>query len=313
MAAALAGCFPACGGESRGVGSQRGGESQQGGESNAGGTQHGGGTQQEPEETVELGELRSKVADILCESLASCCKEVDVDFDAEVCWRVVSASVSQALRLDPANVTYDGAAAARCLEQAQKDATCDDLGKMVRLALSPDDSALPHALPASCRQAFFGKLPLGAPCESDFECAKPEDGADVVCSYAGRDSRTCQLYRSAGEGVVAGVAGDTCERSCASIEDCYLGSDPSTLPVCLYSDGLGCYENICEPLAKLGEPCKFGLPCENGSYCDISVCVPQSAEGEACSFGDECPSGHCIDGVCGERDPIVYACERLPR
>jgi hypothetical protein len=239
-----------------------------------------------------------------------------VAFDVDQCWDEVSTSVGRALRFDMQKVDYDGAAAATCLKEAQNRATCDQLAKMVRLSMSSVDRlALEKALPSSCRLAFAGKVPLGGECDSRFECQKPKDGADVVCTTTSEAHPTCQRYRAAGEGVVPGARGDACVASCRTLEDCYVDAPTGEQVACLYSDGLACQNYVCEPLPKLGEACQYvGLPCENGSYCNFQGCVEQHADGEPCSSRDECLSGDCNElGVCGERDAIIYACERIPR
>jgi hypothetical protein len=240
-----------------------------------------------------------------------------VAFDVDDCWDEVSTSVSRALRFDTDKVEYDGVAAATCLKEAESRATCNELGKMVQLMLSSwyDDFAVEKALPGSCRSAFSGKVPLGGECDSRFECQKPKDGSDVVCTSTSEGNPTCQRYRPAGEGVAAGASGDACVASCTTLEDCHVDAKAGEQVACLSSDGLGCYNYVCEPLPKLGEACQLvGLPCENGGYCDFGTCEKQLADGEPCSGRDECLSGDCNElSVCGARDPIIYACERIPR
>jgi hypothetical protein len=293
----VAACFPGCGGKD---------DRSQSAEDSAGGASSG--------ETLARGELSTQVAEILCKSFAPCCAGTNVVFDPEACEGFVSTWVGAALDLDSAKVSYDGQAAADCLEESRRLTSCDDLAEMVRLERSADRFAVPDALPASCRRALSGKVPLGEPCESSLECMKPEEGVDVTCSFADGKGHVCTPYRRPGEGVVVGALGDACDETCPSLDYCFDNGESGESVACLYADGLGCVDGTCQPLPKAGEECLFGFPCANGSYCadQQNQCISKLEDGEKCSSLEECLSGGCANHVCGERDLIAYACEKLP-
>lgn len=147
---------------------------------------------------IELRELGIKVADALCDSLEPCCGAADTEFDSDECWYKVSSHVSAALRFDTDKVEYDDVAAAVCLKELEGRASCDQLSKMLPLAVSwvEGDFALEKSLPGSCRSVFSGKVSLGEECKSRFECQNPKDNADVDCIFDGDERRTCQRYQS---------------------------------------------------------------------------------------------------------------------
>lgn len=266
-------------------------------------------------EPIELHEMGSKVADVLCQGLEPCCRVAGVSFDVEDCWREVTASVNDQLRFDPKRVGYDAEAAGECLEQARASASCDEIAKVVRLVPS-GQLAVARALPASCQEVFVGKVPLGGRCDVGLECEPLADGSEVVCAFDSAGSAACQREQALVEDVVAGALGDACQGSCSTLEACpnYASSDERRVTVCLEDDGLGCYNGKCESLPRLGEACEYvGLACTGGSYCEVGMCAAQREDGESCFGGKECLTGQCNeDGVCGARDPIAYACERIP-
>jgi hypothetical protein len=57
-------------------------------------------------------------------------------------------------------------------------------------------------------------------------------------------------------------------------------------------------QQVCVPLAKLGQPCTGA--CEDGAVCDFVtlVCSPAKKLGEPCSLSSDCDSQLCSNGVC---------------
>lgn len=177
--APLAWCFPACGGESSSP----------------------------AEASVELHDLGSEIADVLCQGLAPCCHDEGVEFDTEACWLEVSTSINYAVDFSSPHFVYDGEAAAACLEEARARATCDELARF----LPPDYFAIAKRLPKSCRRALVGKLRLGEPCSDLRECAPAPDGSDVVCASNESSPSVCTRLQASSEGTVPRPVGDAGE------------------------------------------------------------------------------------------------------
>ena len=151
-----------------------------------------------------------------------------------------------------------------------------------------------------CERMFFGTLPEGAPCTSDYDCASVE-GANVDC-YAPSDtesdpnSTVCVV-------TPRGKLKEPCDGDCSLHEGIFGGSigcvsfpGPADGVTCWNIDGLYCDEETFTCAARLseGQPCMIddmtGIPCLEGLYCDRAlstpVCVPTNEEND--DFDDVC-------------------------
>lgn len=89
-----------------------------------------------------------------------------------------------------------------------------------------------------------------------------------------------------------------------------------------YCSGNSVSCGVCEPTAKLGEPCEAGtgagLECESGLLCHVTdhVCVgPTDTTGNGLGLGEACDSGGsaCHPNACRPDDAGVYTCQPYPK
>ena len=198
---------------------------------------------------------------------------------------------------------------------------------------------------------------LARPCERDLWCSRPEDGGPPTCERPPVEGERC-YDGGCGFGLLCDSAMDVCYpaterdgRPCdpaAPTSSCPSGYECASEGMCQPTDqpsGPGeactsfecvrnfiCIDDVCTPLAQLGEPCDPALRCYQGAciegycrplpdgepcarsmdcdgYCraEDRVCARPVADGEPCASEAECgvyPS-LCLDGLCTE----IIACE----
>jgi hypothetical protein len=248
---------------------------------------------------VQQSQLPTKVADLLCDSLAGCCQSQGFAFDSDACKTGYVAELEDSLsEYDPQKVTYDAQAAGDCLAAAQASTQCGEI---------EDD------VPA-CERVFRGLVAVGQPCSESRECQQP-DGKRVSCaSEDGLDAAVCTLVTD----TVArhGKLGEACFTTCFDDDDCGFavaptpvgeaapapGSEPA---VCYRNEGLFCDAGVCAELAPVDSPCLDYSACAGDAFCDFNtqLCTAPRANGEPCESGNECQSKHCVDSLGSAADP----------
>lgn len=106
--------------------------------------------------------------------------------------------------------------------------------------------------------------------------------------------------------------GATCDTTCNAAE-CSVVAEADHYSVCSrHQDGLWCgWNQTCEPVARVGEPCSRPWSCEDGAVCDSQSCrrlvdtLGACSESWQCAWRDICKDGTCqprtvVDsGACG--------------
>jgi hypothetical protein len=247
---------------------------------------------------VSESELPSKVASLLCRSMADCCQSEGFAFDSDACRAGYLMEVKESLNdYDPQKVTYDEQAAGECLAAAEVSIRCGEV---------EDD------IPA-CERIFHGNVALGEPCGESRECQQP-DGKRVTCTS--EDGFSAQVCTVLGDTVTPHAKlGEACFTTCFEDEDCGgaapvpAGGEeplPTTEPAACYRDeGLFCDVGTCAKLVALGGPCTDYSSCAGDAFCDFNsqVCTAPRANGEPCEGSNECQSGRCVDSLAGLADP----------
>lgn len=246
-------------------------------------------------QAIPKAELPSRVAKVVCESLASCCKNSGHGFDVAACKAAYQEQVEEGVfELQSPNIEYDAEAAGECLD-AVAVGSCGDLDE--------DDAP-------ACRRVFRGKLALGAPCVDSDEC-REEPGQSVSCtSDDGVSPEVCTLLGPSAS-QRRGRPGEACSGTCYGGSDC-SGDAPSPTPapgpgvpapptdptLCYRDDGLWCnYQSgICESLLPLGAACTDYGSCAGSNFCDVytQACRAPAADGSPCDGDDGCQSGNCV-------------------
>src|SRR5688572_2171017 len=114
-------------------------------------------------EPVPLGELPTRLAESLCNSVANCCSQYRQPHDVGNCVATARSEFARDLPTEPrATVQYDPQAAGDCIAwYSEWFGSC---------------GLPPPPRPPACDRIFRGTLPEGAACEFDGECAVPEGG-----------------------------------------------------------------------------------------------------------------------------------------
>lgn len=234
----------------------------------AGGTDATAGTDAAVTE-IPIDQIGSKFLDALCASASKCGGVTYADI--KNCY----AEMGKAMPADElvslaksGAIQYDSKKAVECLAALTSDCSVTQLG----------------AIPASCSQAFAGKLAVGAECTNSLAC---------VTGYC---------YRG---GVPSG-----CPGKCAAALD--VGSECQSSDAC--SGDLICVDDKCAPFKEIpvGGDCGSGLPCVAGSYCvydeaaEKSQCVAKAAVGQPCQPGQpSCQGSFCkVTGTNSQGMPI---------
>jgi hypothetical protein len=210
--------------------------------------------------------------------------------------------------LSDTTLLYDSAQAGRCVQ-----------------AVTSAAQACGSVDITTCYDAFVGNIPLGAACNSSFECAPGQFGF-AVCGSDG----TCG---QPGRGALGQPCSYTCIEDGGAAPRChslFYGPAAGTAAACHSMDGLVCAANstggaTCEPLSAdckqnptlscpAGELCNQMLgqcfvpvpvggscattPCGSDGYCAAGVCYPVKPLAATCMDDIECQSGKCTRGLC---------------
>ncbi len=244
-------------------------------------------------EPIPQTDLPKRVANLLCDSLAACCKSNGHAIDTAGCKTAYTAELERDLADDDERrVRYDAQAAGDCLAAVSSKIQC---GRV-------DDDDAP-----ACERIFVGSVALGQPCNDSRECA-PLAGRSVYCqSDDGLSPSVCTA--SSTSSAPRGKAGDACGITCSEGDNCSVGDDapvplpgpggvpaPQPNPVgCYRDDGLFCKVGRCAPLLAPGEACDSYDACGGTAFCDFSTgqCTAPRPNGSPCESSNECQSDKC--------------------
>lgn len=266
-----------------------------------------GGCKSDEADAISRADLPARYAELLCGSLAPCCRQVGFAFNAANCKAEVAADLERNWsEYDSTEVSYDAQAAGDCL--AAFTLECG------RSTVDEDD------VPA-CSRVFQGKLVLGQACESDTECKGSSNGS-VACEEDGTFNQVCTASSSRTD-LTHAKAGEACALTCeapGSCSDFVSPGDPvpgAPTAACYRSDKLYCgFGSTCKPLVGIGQACENYGACAGNAFCDNpgvlgaqGVCTAPRPDGDPCQGYDECQSGYCKEtGVCGKRTVDADTC-----
>ncbi len=224
-------------------------------------------------------ELPGRLAVVVCNSAAACCRNAKLPFDNASCKRAFADQIQRDLDESSDRVSYDANAAGECLDAMAASIRCGDYR-----AVSPP----------ICERIWRGTLQLGTACRSSRECT-PSDFEYVSCDSDGEGSRVCQSRPRAARG----DAGDACAFTCPAGEECNFAVDVGggqPLTICYLDDGLFCDdEGVCAGLIEVGDACAASDACRAGAFCDFTArrCRALKADREPCTSDSQCQSGNC--------------------
>ncbi len=224
------------------------------------------------ERFLSRAELAERLADVLCNALASCCGEQGLGGIAADCRAAYQAEYERELAdVSALAVAYDPFRAGACIANAAARLQgCSYQGLRAHLT--------------ACVNAFVGTRGIGEECTEDLECAR-QQGKEVYCASRHSSPNTCQLSLGpdepcALEGCQAGLFCDlstlTCQPQRAS-GDCSLQIDACS------QDSACSPAFVCAPKLGAGEACQLSLQCESGACGADSRCVDSFADASYCS------------------------------
>jgi hypothetical protein len=284
-------------------------------------------------EPIPLEEFDAAVAGVICPAFVTCCVDVGVPLTEAQCEATLTPVASGHANADPANYSYDPAAAGACLadtQQALDTADCD--------TDELDESVW-------CQRAFTGSLQPGEACAAEVECAAQPD-EDVACeeTVIGEGDVCVVEYRA--------IEGESCYWTCtddpSGVQFCSgAGGDrPPVQGQCFTNDGVYCEDGTCHAQGVIGDPCsganscgegfcdtlagvcsvpasaggdcRLSSGCASGLFCQNQVCTPELEPGAPCEPTDQCRNGECESGVCVEDPPtdpntlgLTFVCAML--
>lgn len=249
---------------------------------------------------VPRDQFAARFVAAVCDNVGPCCQAAGFAYDAAKCKQAGTAGLPADWDGSSPNLSYDGAAAAKCV--AAVEAAAKGCGSI------PVDAAL------ACSNVFRGALPAGAACSAPSECAAPSRGwADCIAGV-------CEVK-------APGKAGDTCDATCSGSEldsRCWgsasgggggtggsAGSGGSTPPeptTCWTEDGLACIDGACAAARAIGASCTFS-ECTGGAWCNGGTCEALAPVGQGCTSTGGCvPGATCQAGTCVARKPDGAPC-----
>jgi hypothetical protein len=232
---------------------------------------------------VPRGELGSRLAAVVCESVASCCKNGGHPFDKAGCQSSFGAELdSNIAEISTTRVDYDAEAGGDCIDAIAATIQCGDLESAASVA---------------CERVFRGKVAAGQPCEDSNEC-QHADGEHSSCTGGVCTPRKAAPHGKAGE--ACAYTCDADDSSCSVyLEPTPVGSGEPPVPTvaCYQADGLFCDSGSCQPLVALGGACADSSACKPGAFCDFDarVCASLKADGASCSSDSDCQSDNCAN------------------
>jgi hypothetical protein len=164
-------------------------------------------------------------------------------------------------RADAAGVaTFDGVRAYNCLRSVENGSCKDDSSN------------------ADCEYILTGDVPVGDPCDDDFECVP-----GAYCD--GFEDSSCDTVKNCRMGLGVGQNCDTVR--CLPELECVR-------------DGAGGNNSTCED-GSAGSKCSDSRECNANMYCSANICSPDTSTGADCVSNFQCPGNDfCVNGSCGD-------------
>jgi hypothetical protein len=238
--------------------------------------------------SVPLEEFPNRLARVVCDSLAGCCRALSFPLDPASCKANASAYFSKTFNAqDRSRIRYDGSDAEACLSA---------YGAVLSgCTLKEADG---EALVVACQPVFVGLVPVGGACKSGDECAVPASG-HASCEFLDSgsvDEGKCVVDTSSPVAAPHGKQGELCAGSCSGNSCGAFPSAPSggTTSLCFASDALYCDpQSTCQPTLADGRACDY-FECKQESYCaDDRTCAPKKPDGATCLSSSECVADNC--------------------
>lgn len=249
-------------------------------------------------EPIPRADLPSRVASLLCESMASCCQGSGFPLSTPACKAARTAELQAEFNDHQQHMRYDAQAAGDCLAAAASTIVCGQFG---------EDSP-------ACERVFVADVALGQPCSSSRECASVA-GQSVFCASDDEVSpAVCMGGASVNTAAPHGKVGEACFGTCFEGDSCDIQTAIAPAPVpggplpqpavvaCYRVDGLYCDIGHCAPLLTLGEVCAASDACRDGIFCnfDTHLCTAPQPDGSPCDSDAGCQSQRC-DLVAGDQ------------
>ena len=253
---------------------------------------------------IPLSELPTRSANMICDSLAGCCKSSGVPMDSAACKTYYRVGLQEDYgHVDLQRLRYDPEAAGACLFAISSKIQCGQV--------DADE-------PPVCERIFTGRIALGQPCDGRQACADVA-GQAVFCESPDGSSPTVCIARANGT-LAHGKAGDTCSYTCYEDQTCDdadapgpqpgVGDMPAPQPqphplVCHRNDGLFCDAGLCAPLVAAGAPCGASDACHGTAFCNsmTGLCTTPQPDGSPCETNEQCLSGSCTQAPESAAEP----------
>ena len=178
-------------------------------------------------EPIPLSELPTRVANLLCDSLAGCCKTSGIPMNVAACKTFYTVGLQEDYgEVDLQRLRYDPDAAGACLSAISAKIEC---GRVDR-----DE-------PPECDRIFTGRIALDQPCMSTQDCADVP-GRSVFCDGQGSSSRRVCVGGSNATPAQGVALGEPCSASdaCSGTAFCNSITGLCTAP---QPDGSPCESN----------------------------------------------------------------------
>jgi hypothetical protein len=225
-----------------------------------------------------------------CEWSKDCCTKSGFGYDADGCVKRALDGCSKNVEdVKAGKMTFDPSKVDVCLAVYQK--------LLGQCTLGVNEFLLALDELKACGLAFQGKVPTGASCDRDEECAPSADpNVFVGCD---EDTGKCTASKRLSLNATCAV-GDNVPDFCAP--GLYCDATWSPLPP---------YPGICKQATAVGQKCNafkpYNLECGAGFYCnkDTNLCTKAKVGGAACAETLECQSFACDFGKCAPLEPLV--------
>lgn len=222
---------------------------------------------------IAWGDLASELARQECNALGNCCRAAGYGYDAAACEALLIQQFKGIPSPNDPSVAYDSQAAGDCVATI-----------VAGLSSCRETDGSPDV----CDRVFNGRLPAGASCSSDEQCAgSSNDGAD--CSEG-----TCIVMP---RGHLGDACGSTCTELGGGSRSCTSSTSTGGTARCFRNDGLYCDGGgHCASLLADGAACSYD-ECALTSFCDAGTCAAKRGLDQACSSSDSCAVGFCDEAT----------------
>ena len=164
----------------------------------------------EPASTVAESDFISGYARAVCDALQGCCAAVAAPLGRDACITTMSRKAESGVRIRSSSSVYDGKRAFDCIEKA----------RLILVQRVWNRHRPKTRLRWSAARAV-GTLPIGADCETEYDCAPSNQGRVLCLKPLGSSTGQYGILRPA-------AAGEMCFSVCE--EDLYCGLDQRRVP-----------------------------------------------------------------------------------